>query len=74
MSTDKDKHEVFRSKVCGCCMRKTAGMRTVTDSYLNLLKRFKFSDYSLDNPALPTSICLGCRRVLLDMEKVIFIL
>ena len=57
-------HDASRLKVCGCCFRKDQQLRTITDSILDLIKEFCFSDYSLDDTHLPKVVCTGCLRIL----------
>ena len=63
-------HSDFLKLICAACWRKKNSVRDVSDKFAELIRQYIFADYSVDNGIHPYVICDGCRKTLMDIEKV----
>ncbi|XP_065677468.1 uncharacterized protein LOC136092824 [Hydra vulgaris] len=75
----KDYNE-FLKCFCICSMKKSNDLRCIqtkcnkpgpkqAKNYENLIKRFFWENYSVENPDLPKMLCSNCRKNLVSLEK-----
>nr|XP_047134983.1 uncharacterized protein LOC124812416 [Hydra vulgaris] len=73
-------HNEFLKCFCICCMKKSNDLRCIqtkcnkpgpkqAKNYENLIKRFFWENYSVENPDLPKMLCSNCRKNLVSLEK-----
>ena len=70
MPSTKKSHEEFRLLVCGICWRKPKDLQTITPVVLDLIRRFCWSEYELEDKALPLAACKSCVKALKVIEQV----
>ena len=69
-------HDEARGIVCCVCGRKPKKNKTggniniVSEKWETLVRKFVFKNYSVNNTAHPTALCVTCRLALSDKEKV----
>ena len=56
--------------VCAVCWRKQKNVSNVSDKLADLICQFSFHGYNRKNYFHPKVICDGCRRTIIDLEKV----
>ena len=61
-------HEQCRAMVCMVCMRKHQNLE-MKSSTLSLIKKHLLSNYDLDDPQIPSKICLQCKLLLYAADK-----
>ena len=68
----ENSHEKFRVKVCGSCTKKPkSGLsQNITPTVQDLLQKYRYTNYDVNNKALPKIICKACVMVLKDFDKV----
>ena len=67
-------HEECRAAICGTCLQKDGNLSAITPTVLERIKQFVWQDYSLENSALPKTICFQCCTKLCRLTQVIDIL
>ena len=64
-------HEEARKVICcGCARKSTEPYRAVNERLAELVRKFVFSNYSIENEAHPVGICSTCRKTLDALDKV----
>ena len=72
-------HEENRKVVCCVCGKKPKSygskkpISVVSPKQEELVRKFVFKDYNVDNSDFPTGLCLPCNTTLLAFEKVVYI-
>ena len=64
-------HSEFLKVVCGCCLRKSKHIQSITPGVLELIRKHHHGDYSLDEDILPHIVCKSCVSTLKEINKVI---
>ena len=67
-------HDDSRAVVCCVCSKKVKknqpSMPVISEKFSNLVKKFVFDGYTIQNSLYPTALCGTCRLTLTAMEKV----
>ena len=67
-------HEECRAIICSVCSKKVkqnrSSIRFVSEKQANLLRKFVFAGYNVNNTMYPTGICDSCRVTLTAIDKV----
>ena len=56
--------------LCGVCGRKRPGLRNITATIADQIRRIVIPSFSLDSGLHPTSICSTCRQTLASSQEV----
>ena len=62
-------HDRSRTKVCGVCFRKPKQFNKISEYTLNLIRKYVYEEYSLDDPSLPIIICTSCIKTVTVIES-----
>ena len=69
-------HDQARKVVCCVCSRKvtqtknrSGTIQAISEKFENLVRKFVFKDYSIQNEMYPTALCITCRLALTAMNK-----
>ena len=65
-------HSDFLKLICAACWRKKPSVTKVSDKLSQLICQHIFAEYSVDSDIHPSVICDGCRKTLMDIDKVCF--
>ena len=62
-------HDRCRTKVCGVCFRKPKQFNKISEYTLNLIRKYVYEAYSLDDQSLPIIICTSCTKTLTVIDS-----